>query len=72
MDIAEIRQERDRQDEMWGGKDHDSLHGDHEWVRFIRKRLPELDTCTYLAPERRRELYLHIAALAVAAIEADE
>lgn len=74
MRVVEIRHERNRQDRMWGGKSHDRNHLDDDWINFIYVRLVELGmhNAGELSYERRRELYLHIAALAVAAIEAQE
>jgi hypothetical protein len=60
----DIRAERARQDEKWGGPEHDDEHGPRSWRRFIRSHLAK--------SERRgeyRQRILEVAALAVAAIE---
>ena len=68
--LIEVLTERERQRELWGD-DHDDGHTSHDWDAFIRCRLADYyhdDT-----PERRRrELMVHIAALALAALEADD
>lgn len=63
----EIRLERMRQDEKWGGPDHDDEHLVHNWSYSINQHA----NAAYFAPsseESRREL-VQVAALAVAAIE---
>lgn len=63
----EIREERARQDEKWGGPEHDDAHGQNDWVCFIDDKLCEADHTDDDADYRRR--LIQIAALAVAAIE---
>ncbi len=64
----EIRAERARQDGLWGGTRHDDLHTEDDWAHFIAKRNDEILMRSH-SSSRTRELFLHIAALAVAAIE---
>lgn len=65
----EIRTERHRQDELWGGPAHDDSHDWWAWADYINERTAKLKADEEPARPRQRELYLHIAALAVAAIE---
>lgn len=68
--LIDILKEREHQGKSWG-KDHDDGHTSQDWDRFIRPRLAEFyedDTPKW----RRRELLVHIAALALAALEADD
>lgn len=70
MDIYdEIKAERVRQIMLWGGAAHDDEHDSSDWGLFIDRRATELQLQSH-SPKRERELYVHIAALAVAAIEA--
>ena len=62
----EIKAERARQDEQWGGPDHDDQHHVGEWWEY-RKKFEER---AYYAPPQRREALVKIAALAVAQLEA--
>ena len=64
----DIKAERERQDKLWGGAAHDDDHTDTDWASFIGKRSDEL-LMRSQTDSRTRELFLHIAALAVAAIE---
>lgn len=64
--LNEVKVERVRQDLKWGGPTHDDTHGQTDWLDFIYVRTRD-DTP---APYRKR--MLQIAALAVAAIEAED
>lgn len=66
--LEEIKLERQRQDEQWGGPGHDDDHALSEWCDFIFKqnRLAEVQS---LNPLRFEERMVKVAALAVAAIE---
>lgn len=66
--IDEVREERARQDEMWGGPDHDDQHSLQDWCGFIEERLYEIRRSGHAAVRRRK--MLACAALAVACIEA--
>ena len=77
MRVAEIREERNRQVIRGYSPHHDSRWLDEDWLLFIGRRMRSIRTGNLLAAgnlsrQRRKELYLHIAALAVAAIEAQE
>lgn len=68
--FGQISRERVRQDEEWGGAEHDDEHEPLDWVRFIRKQ------CGIIAnpPETGivggyESRMVKIAALAIAAIE---
>jgi len=64
---AEIWAERVKQDAQWGGPAHDDTLNRHDWIKIIdRFRYRMIGSKT---PERQRENFLQIAAVAVAAIE---
>ncbi|KKL53610.1 hypothetical protein LCGC14_2273720 [marine sediment metagenome] len=73
--LLDLLTERQRQSGMWSA-DHDDGHTSQDWDRFIRCRLDEFYSDNPgggTTPERRRrELMIHIAALALAALEADD
>jgi hypothetical protein len=62
-----IIDERHRQDEKWGGPDHDDKHSYGDWIIYLVQHLAKAS----LAVSRQRYRYqlVRIAALAVAAIE---
>jgi hypothetical protein len=60
----EIQQERERQDGLWGGPEHDDQHTGHDWLGFIESQLERI-----VDPPSYRERLVKIAALAVAAVE---
>jgi hypothetical protein len=63
--LDDILKERDKQDEQWGGPDHDDTHDQWDWLDYIdhqKYRWVEV-------PNRGRETLVKIAALALAAIE---
>lgn len=62
--FRDVSAERNRQDEQWGGAQHDDRHNAADWVNCISKQLHLL--CNNA--ERRARL-VKIAALAIAAIE---
>jgi hypothetical protein len=62
--LEAIRKERGRQDAIWGGLGHDQDHPPEDWCAFINLQLGKVrDSPT--------ERFIKIAALAVAAIEAE-
>lgn len=68
----DVRAERARQDAKWGGSFHDDHHIWPDWTHFIEQRVLEMsraDERGLLRPEGERQLFVEIAALAVAAIE---
>ena len=75
MKVAEIRHERNRQRELGHTSYHDCRQFDADWTLLIGRRLRNIMSGTrsgQMTGARREELYIHIAALAVAAIEAQE
>ena len=64
--LDEIKAEREHQDEVWGGPEHDDQHPLYKWFKFIGERLQQLGKGSL--PQTRR-LFIEIAALAVAAVE---
>ena len=65
--LQDVATERQRQDAKWGGPEHDDTHPISDWQRFISQRAENL---VYRGnPERMYELFIEIAALAVAAAE---
>ncbi len=68
--FEEIIKERARQDEEWGGSEHDDEHEPLDWVRFIRKQCRIVEN----PPDRGivggyESRMIKIAALALAAVE---
>lgn len=80
--LSEIEAERRRQDELFGGADHDSKHSLAQWLVIIMTHvglagwdgspddvcLPNEATRKY-DPERYRKELIRVAAVAVAALE---
>jgi hypothetical protein len=64
----EIKTERARQDGLWGGPEHDDQRTAEDWCHSIYLRTSQMEIRS-LPIKRQRELFLHIAALAVAAME---
>jgi hypothetical protein len=71
----EIREERQRQDEQWGGPEHDDTHDPLAWVGFIADQQEKVAVGAitrgesyYTTPDCRQRI-VKIAALAVAALE---
>lgn len=64
----ELRAERIRQDDRWGGPHHDDSHAIEDWAFFIAIRCKALksDSAAY---DPARRILVEIAALAIAAIE---
>lgn len=76
--LTDIVDERKRQDEQWGGAEHDDGHSVSDWARFIEGQLDKVRT-DYLnaTPETAlvrstiwRARMVKVAALAMATIEA--
>lgn len=63
--FADILLERGRQDEQWGGPQHDDTHNEDDWAGFIEYQVRKVNMSD--GPERER--FVKIAALAVAAIQ---
>lgn len=75
--FEEIKQERARQDEQWGGAEHDDGHDLHDWSTYILHQLGHRtrahstpkELLAHVGKAEARERLIKIAALAVAAIE---
>lgn len=67
--LAEIVDERNRQDAKWGGVRHDDKHSPFEWVQWMRDYLAwarmmySMDNA-----QKYRKRLLHVVALGVAAM----
>lgn len=75
--LNEIQEERNRQDEKWGGAGHDDEHDHQDWLDFIAERRTELMRCITQEDDRAfnrlyRRYMVEIAALAVAAVESHD
>ena len=64
----EITAEREKQDSIWGGPDHDRVHTSHDWIAYISKHLGRAVHWPW-TPEKFRQQMTIVAAIAVAAIE---
>ena len=64
----EIIVEREKQDRIWGGPDHDRVLTSNDWIAYISKHVGKAVHWPW-SPERFRQQMFVIAALAVAAIE---
>ena len=65
--LGEVLNEREKQDEMWGGPSHDDTHTDGEWTKLIIDRVVEAQYASDPALARRK--LIAVAALTVAWIE---
>lgn len=77
--LFDIADERRRQDEQWGGPDHDDTHRGVDWLRYINRQSTLAsnetlsdDASEVVDPEGYRARLVKIAALAVAAIESHD
>lgn len=66
--LAEILEERHKQDVQWGGPAHDRQHSMQDWVAFIDRQLFSADVADNY--ELYRQRMIKIAALSLATIEA--
>jgi hypothetical protein len=66
----EIERERKRQDEKWGGPNHDDIHRAREWSDYRARREVDILTRTCEHDTKDRKDLIEIAALAVAQVEA--
>jgi len=64
----EISHEREKQDRLWGGPDHDRMHTSHDWIAYLTKHVGRAVHWPW-TPEKFRQEMIVVAALAVAAIE---
>jgi hypothetical protein len=65
--FKEIAIERERQDRIWGGQDHDAIHTAHDWVAYLTKHVGKSVHWPW-TPERFRQQMVIIGALSVAAV----
>lgn len=66
--VKEILEERENQDNKWGGNDHDDQHGSHDWIAFITKHLGKAVMWPWNGNAFRAQM-IRVAALAVATVE---
>jgi hypothetical protein len=64
----EITTERERQDRIWGGPEHDRKQTSNDWIAYLAKHVGKAVRWPW-SPEQFRQQMIVIAALAVAAIE---
>lgn len=72
--LGEVRLERQRQNNKWGGPKHDDKHVYREWPAFIleyaaKAMRDDPQDEGYIEPANFRRRMIQIAALAVAAVE---
>ncbi len=69
--IEEIIKERKKQDEQWGGQEHDDKHVPADWLVYIMKFMGRMGQATQHPFEKKvyRDCMIKTAALALAAIE---
>lgn len=71
--LAEIAEERSRQDAKWGGPDHDDSHSALDFCRFLRDHLRRAENTlfemSFHPNDTYRQQMVRVAALAVAAVE---
>jgi hypothetical protein len=60
----EVAVERLRQNDLWGGAEHDDLHGPRDWRFFICEHAERAGTIR----DYRKQM-IRVAALAIAAVE---
>jgi hypothetical protein len=68
--LNEIRAERQYQDSIWGGPEHDDTNTERNWADYIVEYLSGLSPRTQ--HKGFRERMVKVAALAVAAIESHD
>ncbi len=66
--FGEIREEREKQDEKWGGPSHDDGHTSHDWVAYVTRHLGKAVMWPWEREVFRKQM-VRVAALAVAAVE---
>ena len=65
--MQSIVNERRRQDERWGGAEHDDRHGVHTWTKILHEQVHDLEGRDPVVAAY--SCFLRIAAVAVAAME---
>lgn len=66
--LEDVAKERTRQDEKWGGADHDDTHSNHDWVAYIVRHTGRAVMWPFDRAAFRKQM-VRVAALAVAAVE---
>ena len=64
----EIAAERKKQDEKWGGPNHDDTHDSYDWIAYVTKHMGKAVLWPFDQSIYRKQMVC-VAALAVAAIE---
>lgn len=69
--VGVVLAERNRQDQQWGGPEHDDTHDFEYWCGAIRERVRERDEgeLEMLDTAAEAKLLIQTAALALAALE---
>lgn len=68
--LLDVATERQRQDAKWGGPEHDDGHHAGDWHRFVNLRLARVPVLASNGNTAEvRQMWIQIAALAVAAAE---
>ena len=68
--LQEVADERVRQDEKWGGPEHDDTHTAQEWVQLIEDYAGWARVMAGMGSrDKARRRLIQVAALAVAAAE---
>ncbi len=68
--LADVAEERARQDAKWGGAEHDDHHTTADFVRLIEDYAGLARTMASMnSPEKAERRLIQVAALAVAAVE---
>lgn len=65
--LTQVANERDRQDERWGGPGHDDTHDGQDWVHLVEVRC--VKALQAKSGHAYRERMVQVAALAVAAVQ---
>jgi hypothetical protein len=68
--LYEIEDERKRQDQLWGGREHDDTHDEWDWLQYLTRMLEKTDRAilNQNMPVYRERL-VKLAAIAIAAAE---
>jgi hypothetical protein len=69
--ISQVITERKRQDMQWGGPEHDDTHETSDWIDYMAHQVERTTPHTGTVEQAKsdREMFIKIAALAVAAVE---
>jgi hypothetical protein len=67
--LEEVKAEINRQDDQWGGADHDDRHTLEEWVCLMTRHLGlSCDDGVPSSSQRFRKQFIRLAALAMQAV----